>query len=100
MGVIENFRVGLDLPTIEVRFEHVNVEAEAYVGSRALPSFINFNISIFEVIYILKNIRGFIQKHFVYFSKILYLSSVLSKLKSNYFVFQKPKSNPSTLQKK
>ncbi|KAK7815871.1 pleiotropic drug resistance protein 1 [Quercus suber] len=29
-------RVGIDLPTIEVRFEHLNVEAEAHVGGRAL----------------------------------------------------------------
>ncbi|KAL5575732.1 hypothetical protein UlMin_017431 [Ulmus minor] len=41
-------RVGIDLPTVEVRFEHVNVETEAYVGSRALPSFINFPINIIE----------------------------------------------------
>ncbi|PON66387.1 ABC type transporter protein [Parasponia andersonii] len=41
-------RVGLDLPTIEVRYEHVNVEAEAHMGSRALPSFINFTISMVE----------------------------------------------------
>ena len=43
------FRVGVDLPTIEVRYEHVTVEAEAHVGSRALPSFINFSINIVEV---------------------------------------------------
>lgn len=42
-------RVGIDLPTIEVRFEHVNVEAEAYVGSRGLPTFINFSVNIVEV---------------------------------------------------
>ncbi|XP_024972594.1 pleiotropic drug resistance protein 1-like isoform X2 [Cynara cardunculus var. scolymus] len=41
-------RVGIDLPTIEVRFEHVSVEADANTGSRALPSFINFHIDIFE----------------------------------------------------
>ncbi|PSS01153.1 Pleiotropic drug resistance protein [Actinidia chinensis var. chinensis] len=35
-------RVGIDLPTIEVRFEHLNVDAEAYVGSRALPTMFNF----------------------------------------------------------
>ncbi|XP_019078624.1 ABC transporter G family member 39 isoform X2 [Vitis vinifera] len=34
-------RVSLDLPTIEVRFENLNVEAEAYVGSRALPTILN-----------------------------------------------------------
>lgn len=41
-------RVGIDVPTIEVRFENVNIEAGAHVGSRALPSFINFSISILE----------------------------------------------------
>ncbi|KAL6985329.1 transcription factor, partial [Sarracenia purpurea var. burkii] len=35
-------RVGLDLPTIEVRFEHLNVDVEAYVGDRALPTLPNF----------------------------------------------------------
>lgn len=43
-------RVGVELPTIEVRFQNLNIEAEAFVGSRALPSFINFNLSILEVI--------------------------------------------------
>lgn len=42
-------RVGISLPTIEVRFEHLNVEAEAYVGSRALPTFFNFCANIVEV---------------------------------------------------
>ncbi|KAH9666422.1 ABC transporter G family member 40 [Citrus sinensis] len=41
-------RVGISLPTIEVRFEHLNVEAEAYVGSRALPTFFNFCANIIE----------------------------------------------------
>ncbi|KAH9666887.1 ABC transporter G family member 40 [Citrus sinensis] len=41
-------RVGISLPTIEVRFEHLNVEAEAYVGSRALPTFFNFCANIVE----------------------------------------------------
>ena len=39
-------RVGLQLPTIEVRFENLHVEAEAFVGSRALPSFANFNLEM------------------------------------------------------
>lgn len=42
-------RVGLDIPTIEVRFEHLNVEAEAHVGSRALPTIFNFTINMLEV---------------------------------------------------
>ncbi|XP_057772940.1 pleiotropic drug resistance protein 1-like [Salvia miltiorrhiza] len=41
-------RVGIDLPTIEVRFENIKIEAEAYVGSRALPTFLNFFINIGE----------------------------------------------------
>ncbi|KAI3766690.1 hypothetical protein L2E82_16759 [Cichorium intybus] len=41
-------RVGIDLPTIEVRYEHVTVEADVNTGSRALPSFINFHIDFFE----------------------------------------------------
>ncbi|KAJ6827321.1 putative ABC transporter G family member 39 [Iris pallida] len=35
-------RVGIDNPTIEVRFEHLNVDAEAYVGNRGIPTFSNF----------------------------------------------------------
>ena len=42
-------RVGIDLPKIEVRFEHLNVGAEAYVGSRALPTIFNFLVNIVEV---------------------------------------------------
>ncbi|KAJ4847400.1 hypothetical protein Tsubulata_045597 [Turnera subulata] len=40
--------VGIQLPTIEVRFEKLNIEAEALVGSRASPTFLNFFISICE----------------------------------------------------
>ncbi|XP_061336755.1 pleiotropic drug resistance protein 1-like isoform X2 [Gastrolobium bilobum] len=41
-------RVGIRIPTIEARFEHLNVEAEAYVGSRALQTFFNFFVNIAE----------------------------------------------------
>ncbi|XP_058208543.1 pleiotropic drug resistance protein 1-like [Rhododendron vialii] len=41
-------RVGLELPTIQVRFEHLNVHAEAHVGSRALPTLINFTVNFVE----------------------------------------------------
>ncbi|CAL5444031.1 unnamed protein product [Camellia sinensis] len=40
--------VGIDIPTIEVKFEHLNVEAEGYVGRRALPTFVNFSANILE----------------------------------------------------
>ncbi|KAK8618889.1 hypothetical protein V6N13_132867 [Hibiscus sabdariffa] len=41
-------RVGIDLPTIEVRFEHLNIEAQAFVGTSALPTVLNFTTRIFE----------------------------------------------------
>ncbi|XP_021731921.1 pleiotropic drug resistance protein 1-like [Chenopodium quinoa] len=41
-------RVGIDIPTIEVRYQNLNIEAEVYVGSRALPSFVNFLTNIVE----------------------------------------------------
>ncbi|KAK1305951.1 Pleiotropic drug resistance protein 3 [Acorus calamus] len=41
-------RVGLDLPTIEVRYENLNIEAEAYVGGRSLPTMINFTLNMLE----------------------------------------------------
>ncbi|CAD6270232.1 unnamed protein product [Miscanthus lutarioriparius] len=34
-------RVGLDLPTIEVRFEHLHAEAQVRVGSSGLPTVLN-----------------------------------------------------------
>ncbi|KAJ7531928.1 hypothetical protein O6H91_14G065000 [Diphasiastrum complanatum] len=41
-------QVGIDLPKIEVRFEHLNVNADIYVGRRALPTLTNFTINILE----------------------------------------------------
>ncbi|KAK6912142.1 ABC-transporter, N-terminal domain [Dillenia turbinata] len=41
-------RVGITLPTIEVRYQNLNVDAEAYAGSRALPTFSNFMINMVE----------------------------------------------------
>ncbi|KAG6383670.1 hypothetical protein SASPL_156567 [Salvia splendens] len=34
-------KVGISLPTVEVRFEHLTVEADCFVGDRALPTLIN-----------------------------------------------------------
>lgn len=34
-------KVGIQLPTVEVRFEHLTIEADCYVGTRALPSLPN-----------------------------------------------------------
>lgn len=41
-------RVGITVPTVELRFENLTVEGEAYVGSRALPTIINFIANILE----------------------------------------------------
>ncbi|KAK7325204.1 hypothetical protein VNO77_29362 [Canavalia gladiata] len=41
-------RVGIYIPTIEARFENLNIEAEAYVGSRAIPTFFNFFVNTCE----------------------------------------------------
>ncbi|XVF26672.1 hypothetical protein REPUB_Repub14bG0037900 [Reevesia pubescens] len=41
-------RVGIDLPTIEVRYENLNIEAEAFVGINALPTVLNCTTNIFE----------------------------------------------------
>ncbi|XP_050384707.1 pleiotropic drug resistance protein 1-like isoform X3 [Argentina anserina] len=40
--------VGIELPTIEVRFEHLNIEAKAYGGTRALPTLLNWITNIIE----------------------------------------------------
>lgn len=42
-------RVGIHLPTVEVRFEKLSVDALTYVGTRALPTLGNFAANIFEV---------------------------------------------------
>lgn len=42
--------MGIQLPTIEVRFERLRVEADVHVGKRALPSVPNFMLTLLEVI--------------------------------------------------
>ncbi|KAK1298161.1 Pleiotropic drug resistance protein 3 [Acorus calamus] len=41
-------RVGIDIPTIEVRYENLNIEAEAHVGGRSLPTMFNFSLNMLE----------------------------------------------------
>ncbi|XP_050206439.1 pleiotropic drug resistance protein 1-like [Mercurialis annua] len=43
-------RVGLKFPTVEVRFEQLNVEAQVDAGSRTLPSLISFFLNILHSI--------------------------------------------------
>lgn len=41
-------RVGIQLPTVEVRFEQLRIEADCYVGTRALPTLLNTSRNILE----------------------------------------------------
>eukprot|EP00253_Pinus_taeda_P004241 PITA_04241 len=41
-------KVGIDMPKIEVRFEHLSVDADVYVGSRSLPTIPNFSLNMLE----------------------------------------------------
>ncbi|KAL2539839.1 ABC transporter G family member 34 [Abeliophyllum distichum] len=43
-------RVGIDIPKIEVRYEHLSIERDAYFGSRALPTLLNSTLNVIEVI--------------------------------------------------
>lgn len=43
-----NCRVGVKLPMVEVRYEHLTIEAECYVGSRALPTLPNAALNMAE----------------------------------------------------
>ena len=42
------FRVGIRLPTVEVRFEHLTIEADCQIGNRALPTLPNAAMNIAE----------------------------------------------------
>ncbi|KAA8540360.1 hypothetical protein F0562_024721 [Nyssa sinensis] len=50
-------KVGVNLPTVEVRFEHLNIEANCYIGDRALPSLPNAARNIAESVLGLIGIR-------------------------------------------
>ncbi|XVE68625.1 hypothetical protein DITRI_Ditri09bG0083600 [Diplodiscus trichospermus] len=41
-------RVGIDVPKIEVRFEHLSIEGDAYLGTRALPTLLNSTLNAIE----------------------------------------------------
>ncbi|GKV37528.1 hypothetical protein SLEP1_g45550 [Rubroshorea leprosula] len=43
-------RVGIEIPKIEVRYEHLSVEGDVYVGSRALPTVLNVTLNTIESI--------------------------------------------------
>ncbi|KAK9054719.1 hypothetical protein SSX86_025798 [Deinandra increscens subsp. villosa] len=41
-------KVGISLPTVEVRFENLSIEADCYIGDRALPTLLNAARNSFE----------------------------------------------------
>ncbi|XP_073317568.1 ABC transporter G family member 39-like [Primulina huaijiensis] len=41
-------RVGIDTPKIEIRYEHLSVDGDVYVGKRALPTLINAAMNAIE----------------------------------------------------
>ncbi|KAJ0755524.1 putative ABC-type xenobiotic transporter [Helianthus annuus] len=42
-------KVGITLPTVEVRFERLTIEADCHIGDRALPSLANSARNLFEL---------------------------------------------------
>lgn len=42
-------RVGIEVPKIEVRFQNLSIEGDAYVGTRALPTLLNVTMNSVEV---------------------------------------------------
>jgi len=65
--------VGIELPQIEVRYEHLSAEADVHVGARAVPTLLNAAINVVEglvswfgksnkrTIHILKDVSGIIK---------------------------------------
>lgn len=49
------YRVGIDIPKIEVRYEHLSIEGDTYDGSRALPTLWNATINFVEVLFPFNN---------------------------------------------
>ncbi|KAH7857712.1 hypothetical protein Vadar_015713 [Vaccinium darrowii] len=41
LTALGHYWVGISLPTVEVRFEHLTIEADCYIGDRALPTLAN-----------------------------------------------------------
>ncbi|KAE8662966.1 Pleiotropic drug resistance protein 1 [Hibiscus syriacus] len=52
--------VGIELPTIDVRFEHLNIEAQAFVGTSALPTVLNFTTGSYFMSYFVLGSHGFL----------------------------------------
>ena len=44
-------RVGIEIPKIQLRYEHLSVEGDVYVGKRAIPSLLNVAMNVIEVFF-------------------------------------------------
>nr|XP_023897861.1 ABC transporter G family member 34-like [Quercus suber] len=42
-------RVGIEIPKIQLRYEHLSVEGDVYIGKRAIPSLINVALNVIEL---------------------------------------------------
>ncbi|KAK9939885.1 hypothetical protein M0R45_016566 [Rubus argutus] len=70
-----NDRVGIDIPRVEVRYENISIEGDAFVGTRALPTLWNSTLNALEaliglvglspskkrVVQILQNVSGIVK---------------------------------------
>ncbi|PRQ33216.1 putative xenobiotic-transporting ATPase [Rosa chinensis] len=45
-----NDRVGIDIPRVEVRYENISIEGDAFVGTRALPTLWNSTLNALEAL--------------------------------------------------
>ncbi|KAL5735140.1 hypothetical protein ACOSP7_033001 [Xanthoceras sorbifolium] len=41
-------RVGIEVPKIEVRYENLSIQGDAYIGTRALPTLLNYSLNAIE----------------------------------------------------
>ncbi|KAL2539838.1 ABC transporter G family member 34 [Abeliophyllum distichum] len=88
-------RVGIDIPKIEVRYEHLSIEGDAYVGSRALPSLLNSTLNVIEGF--LEKVKLFPSKKRV--NKILHDVSGILKPSRITLLLGPPGSGKTTLLK-
>lgn len=45
--------MGIEIPKIQLRYEHLSVEGDVYVGKRAIPSLLNVAMNVIEVFFFL-----------------------------------------------
>jgi len=43
--------VGIEIPKIQLRYEHLSVEGDVYIGKRAIPTLINVAMNVIEVFF-------------------------------------------------